>query len=266
MRSGTEKPVGVPTLGERSDPTAWTAYQNAIKVDDFLRSTFNRDGWDGKGTPLRVVVHAPDPETGDPRMNNAYWDAERGKVYLGDGDGRLFQPLGGALDVLTHETAHALVDSEVNLRYWGQQGAINESFADVLGTLADPDDWQVGEDVFTPGVKNDAIRDLAAPRFAHTREIPPGADPDVHDLSGVPSLAAVRVAEKIGREQMGQIWYRALVDHLDSRAGFPGAARATLEAASQLHGNDSKEFAAVMDAWKSVGVYPRYKPGSAKAS
>jgi Zn-dependent metalloprotease len=56
---------------------------------------------------------------------------------------------------------------------------------------------------------------------------------------------------------MGQIWYHALVDHLDSRAGFSGAARATLQAARDLYGDDSAQFSAVKDAWKSVGVDPR---------
>ena len=31
-----------------------------------------------------------------------------------------------------------------------------------------------------------------------------------HDLSGQPSLAAVRTADAIGRETMGKIWFTAL--------------------------------------------------------
>jgi bacillolysin len=262
LSSGREKRVNPQSLNEGGDVVAQTAYRNAQKVDEFLKTTFNRNGWDNKGTPLKIVVHTPD-DNGAP-LNNAYWDASMGKVYLGDGDGRIFKPLGNSLDVLTHEATHALVDSEVNLRYSGQQGGINESWADVLGALADPDDWQIGEDVFTPGKPNDAIRDLANPRFAHTREIPPGAELEVHDMSGIPSLAAVRVAERIGRQEMGQIWYSALVDHLDSRAGFSGAARATLEAATQLYGHESAQFSAVKDAWKSVGVNPRFTPPEGK--
>ena len=58
---------------------------------------------------------------------------------------------------------------------------------------------------------------------------------------------------------MGQIWYRALVEHLDSRAGFAGAARATLDAAAELHGAKSAQVGAVLQAWKSVGIDPRWK-------
>lgn len=258
MSSGIEQPItGAALL--KADRTTSDALKQASKVDGFLRDKLGRDGWDGKGAPLRIVVHAPN-EDGTPQMNNAYWDNLTKRIYLGDGDGQLFAPLGGALDVLVHEATHAIVDSEVNLRYEGQQGGINESWADVLASLADPKDWRIGEDVFTPGTRGDEIRDLENPRFGHVDQLPKGAVIEPHDYSGIPSLAAVRVAEKLGREQMGKIWYSALIEHLDSRAGFAGAARATLDATAQLHGASSTEVATVLDAWKSVGVDPRWKP------
>ncbi len=258
-KSGSERRMSGTDLKEGDDVVARMAFRNGQKVDQFLHDRFGRNGWDGKGGRLQLVVHATDGSS-TTGMNNAYWDRDQGRIYLGDGDGRIFAPLGGSLDVLTHETFHAIVDSEVNLRYEGQQGGINESWADVLGSLADPDnDWLIGEDVYTPGSPNDAIRNLAQPRFSNVNQIPPGGQVGVHDLSGVPSLAAVRVAERIGRDSMGKIWYRALTEHLDSRAGFAGAARATLMAAVDLFGGDSDQYAAVMDAWKSVGVNPRFK-------
>ena len=259
MSSGIEQPITGAQLLEGGDPVVASAYEHALQVDSFLRDTFGRDGWDGKGSPIRIVVHAPN-EDGTPNMNNAYWDNLTKRIYLGDGDGELFAPLGGALDVVVHEATHAIVDSEVNLRYEGQQGGINESWADVLASLADPADWQIGEDVFTPGTGGDAIRDLEHPRFGHVDQLPQDAVLEPHDYSGVPSLAAVRVADKLGRSDMGKIWYSALVDHLDSRAGYAGAARATLDAAAQLYGTDSSQVGTVLDAWKSVGVDPRWKP------
>jgi Zn-dependent metalloprotease len=259
MSSGIEQPVAGAALLAGRDKTISEAYQQAVRVDDFLRQKLGRDGWDGKGAPMRIVVHAPN-EDGTPNMNNAYWDNATKRIYLGDGDGELFKPLGGALDVLVHEATHAIVDSEVTLKYEGQQGGINESWADVLASLADPRDWRIGEDVFTPGTPGDAIRDLEHPRFGSVDQLPKGAMLEPHDYSGVPSLAAVRVAKSLGREEMGRIWYSALVDHLDSRAGYAGAARATLDAAAALHGAKSSQVTTVLDAWKSVGVDPRWSP------
>jgi neutral peptidase B len=257
MSDGVERPIQPGDRGEFSDPAAKTAHKNALAVDNFLRTAFNRDGWDGKGSPLHVVVHAK-TEDGAPLIN-ATWDLENQRIHLGDGDGQLLGPLGNSLDVMMHETSHAVVDSEVKLDYEGQSGGINESWADVIGALADPDDWLIGEDEMTPGIPGDAIRDLSAPRYSHLNDVPPGVD-DVHDLSGIPSLAAVRVADKVGRPEMGQIWYRALVDHMADRAGFSGAATATLLAAKDLFGEKSSQFNAVQDAWKSVGVQAEWKP------
>lgn len=259
MSSGVEQPVAGATLLGTRDKAITEAWQQAMKVDTFLRDKLGRNGWDGKGAPLRIVVHAPN-EDGTPNMNNAYWDNSTKRIYLGDGDGELFKPLGGGLDVLVHEATHAIVDSEVRLKYEGQQGGINESWADVIASLADQRDWRIGEDVFTPGTRGDAIRDLERPRFGNVDALPKGAVLEPHDYSGIPSLAAVRVAKQLGRDEMGKIWYSALVDHLNSRAGYAGAARSTLDAAAQLYGSTSSQVKTVLDAWKSVGVDPRWKP------
>ena len=261
MSTGTEQAVDGAALLQSDDPVALAAAQTARAADSFIRDHLGRNGWDGKGAPLRIVVHARN-EDGTPGMNNAYWDTSTKRIYVGDGDGDLFAPLGGALDVVVHEATHAIVDSEVNLRYEGQQGGLNESWADVLASVADPNGWQIGESVFTPGTPGDAIRDLEHPRFSHVTQLPKGAVLEPHDYSGIPSLAAVRVAQSIGRDAMGKIWYSALVDHLDPRAGYAGAARATLDAAVALHGLDSPEVAAVKVAWKSVGVDARWKPAA----
>jgi len=77
---------------------------------------------------------------------------------------------------------------------------------------------------------------------------------EAHALSGVASLAAVRVAEDIGSDSMQQVWYHALQDQLRDGAGFAEAARATIAAAAALYGDTSRERTAVLQAWESVGV------------
>lgn len=258
MSSGVEQAVTGQALLRSTDPVVSAAWKTAERVDGFFRTTLGRDGWDGTGTPLRIVVHAPN-EDGTPNMNNAYWDLGSKRIYLGDGDGDLFTPLGAGFDVVVHEATHAIVDSEVRLRYEGQQGGINELWADVIASVADPEDWLIGEDVFTPGTPGDAIRDLEHPRFGNVSDLPTGTLLEPHDYSGIPSLAAVRVAKDLGRTEMGRIWYSALTDHLGSRSGYAGAARATLDAAAALYGRDSEAITSVLDAWKSVGVDPRWK-------
>jgi Zn-dependent metalloprotease len=247
-------PDSVTKVDLSTDLIAKKTVENAVKALEFFSSHFNRSGIDGMGQGLRVIVHQT--SNGSP-LNNAYWDPQTHDIHFGDGDGVTFKPLGTALDVVVHETTHGIIGAEVSLPYIGQSGAIHESFSDVMACLSDGN-WQIGEDTYTPGVFGDSIRDVSKPKYSHYLEVK-GNSVNVHDLSGIPSLAAYRVAQIIGSDQMGKILYRAHTEYLNKNSGFSGAARATLEAAKELFGKQSQQFVAVDDAWKSVGVVSRYK-------
>lgn len=250
---GREKPLTPDQVARSTDEVLRETVANASTVMTFLKERFGRDGLDGKGAKLNIVTHAPDPMMGG-KMNNAYWDGQAGKMYIGDGDGTTFTPLGKALDIIAHEAGHAVLESEVQMGFSGQEGALHESFGDVLGALVDPDDWQVGEDAFTPGRAGDALRDMSKPsRYKHMDDVRgPGGEP--HLLADIPNLVAVRVAEKLGRDEMGKVWYQGFTEHLKDNAKFVDAAAATVKAAELLYGTGSDQVSAVADAWTSVGV------------
>ncbi|MCB0878059.1 MAG: M4 family metallopeptidase [Thermoleophilia bacterium] len=246
-----------------NDQVLKATVENASKVMSFLKEKFGRDGLDGKGQKLDVVVHAQDPMMGGGPMNNAYWDGQAGKMFIGDGDGHTFTPLGEAIDIIAHEAGHAVLESEVKMGFGGQEGALHESFGDVLGSLLDPDDWQVGEDAFTPGKAGDALRDMSKPtRYSNMSEVR-GNGGEPHLLADIPNLAAVRVAEKIGRQEMGKVWYDGFTEYMKDHAQFADAAVATVKAAEQLYGVGSSQAAAVTDAWTSVGVLGGNKAAAA---
>ena len=58
----------------------------------------------------------------------------------------------------------------------------------------------------------------------------------------------------IGREKLGQIWYRALTVYMTSSTNYAGARTATLNAAKDLYGAGSTEYNAVAAAWSAVNV------------
>jgi Zn-dependent metalloprotease len=227
--------------GAVGDGVVDRAFENATKVSDYYQSKFGRNGVDGKGGTLRVTVNDPqDNASFDPRTKElAFGTSEAsGKAY------------GDALDVVAHEYTHGVMDASVKLPYSGQSGGLDESFADVIGTVIDADDWQVGEDVTTGG-----IRDLSNPVYKTRTDIPVGmAEP--HAMAHVPNHAAYKVGTAVGKEAMGQIWYRAMTGHLTQNSGYAGAARATITAAAELFGQGSAQHTAVTDAWKAVGVNP----------
>lgn len=237
---------------QSKDPVALTASANGRRVLDWLQAEFGRSSFDGRGSTLKLRVHAPDPITGEPKANNAFWFNDEQRIWLGDGDGTSFGPLGGGADVISHELFHGVIDSEVKLEYVGQEGALHESFADVLSTGVDGN-WTIGEDVYTPDVPGDALRDLSNLQYRDWRTFPPGYD-EVHAMGEVPSHAAFLVGSKLGAQEMRRIWYAALVDHLADSAGFAGARDATIAAAAALHGERSAQAQAVQDAWDAVGI------------
>lgn len=227
---------------------------NASKVMTFLTERFGRNGLDGKGQQLQIVAHASDPMMPGP-MSNAYWSPESNRMYVGDGDGRTFKPFGYSLDIIAHEAGHAILESEVKMGFDGEEGALHESFGDVLGALVDPDDWKIAEDiVLSPSMKNSGVRDMSRPaRFTHFSQVK-SHNREPHDLADIPNLAAFIVAEKIGRNDMGDIWYQGFTENLPNNAKFSDAAVATINAAEQIYGKTSTQALAVADAWKSVGV------------
>lgn len=235
--------------GTTGDAHADAALRTASIVDRALESRFGRNGIDGRGGSVELVVHAPD-------ATNAYWDKRTRRVELGDGDGARWGAFAGSLSVMAHELYHGVIDAEVRLDYEvAEQAALHESLADVFaaGVVGS---WRIGEDVMTPDVPGDAIRDLQRPEVANM-DAATRAGGKPHALSGVASLAAVRSADSIGSEAMQRIWYIALVDELQDGAGFTEAARATAAAAARLHGAGSSEHLAVEQAWQSVGVLVR---------
>ncbi len=235
--------------GTTGDALADTALHTAATVDAYLGSTLGRNGIDGHGGRVEMVVHAPD-------RTNAYWDATNHRVELGDGDGSQWGPFAGSLSVVAHELYHGVIDSEVKLDYnQPEQAAIHESLADVFAAGV-TGSWEIGADVMTPGVDGDSIRDLAKPDVTSLKQAS-RAGGEAHQLSGIASLAAYRVAGKLGMQDAQRVWYEALTKYLPDGAGFAQTATATIEAVAALHPGDAAARAAVEQAWESVGVAAR---------
>ena len=242
-------PLVVGSDGSTGDAMADAALRSAALVDAVLATRFGRDGIDGHGGSVELVVHAPD-------RTNAFWDSRERRVELGDGDGERWGSFAQSVSVIAHELYHGVIESEVALDYTQvEQAALHESLADVFASAV-VGSWRFGEDVMTPGTAGDAIRDLAHPTIRHVRDADQ-AHGVAHALSGVASLAAVRVADSIGADAMQQVWYHALTDDLRDHADFREAARATAAAAAALYGATSAVHAAVEQAWASVGVLAR---------
>lgn len=272
-----EQLPGIRVRGEddpaTGDPAADEAFDGLGATFDFFWDAFARNGIDGSGGTLQATVHF------GVDYDNAFWNGER--MVFGDGDGEVFTGFTRSLSVIAHELGHGVTDAEGGLEYQGQSGAINESFSDVFGVLAeqhaedhyvDAASWLVGAGIFTDAVEGVALRSVKDPGTAYDDDVL-GRDPQpahmrdyvettddnggVHINSGIPNRAFYLTAAALGGrawERAGLIWYRTLTSGLAPTIDFAGFAQATQEAARAEYGEESEEVAAVRDAWAGVGV------------
>ncbi len=262
-------------------------------VYDYYFKRFGRRGMDDRFIEVDSVVHPlarseanrQPPDIVGSYINNAFYCCEGVLVY-GDGDGRSFNYLAGALDVVAHEWTHGVTDFSSQLIYQDEPGALNEAFSDIMaaamefyyqpvGTGPERAEWHIAEDVF-----------LVAPGYLRALNNPVAAgDPDHYSLrrfigtdfddGGVHynltiGTHAFYLAVAGGRnrvsgitvpgigfeniERMEKIFYRAFVMLMGPSSRFSDARLATSQAAADLYGEGSNERAQVELAWTAVGV------------
>lgn len=241
---------------EKNHAAGVDAHFNAAKTYDYYLNSHGRDSYDGNGAEINSIVHF------DRNYNNAFWNGQY--MVYGDGDGKTFTSLSAADDVVAHELTHAVTEHSAGLVYENQPGALNESMSDVFGYFVDPEDWLMGEDVYTPGKPGDALRSLSNPEQynqpAHMnsyRQLPNTEAGDyggVHINSGIPNKAAYLTINKLGKQKSEKIYYRALTQYLTSNSSFVDAKYALKQAATDLYGDGSVEAKEVQNAWNTVGV------------
>ncbi|UQI43768.1 M4 family metallopeptidase [Streptomyces sp. HU2014] len=256
------------------DATVNRAHAGLGATFDLYLKVYGRRSIDDSGLPLDATVHYGE------NYDNAFWDGSQ--MVFGDGDNDLFLDFTIPVDVIGHELTHGVVQHTANLEYYGQSGALNESVADVFGSLikqyalgqsADQADWLIGAGLLGPNVdRGVALRSMKEPGTAYDDDVL-GKDPQpatmddyvrtsrdnggVHINSGIPNHAFYLLATDLGGnawERAGKIWYATLTGgELAADADFADFARLTAASARGLFG-DGDEIQAVLKAWSSVGV------------
>jgi Zn-dependent metalloprotease len=276
--NGATNLPGRPVRGEStsgtsmSDPSVTECFKSFGDTFHFYSDVYSRNSIDNAGLNLLGTIHYSN------KYNNAFWNGRQ--MVFGDGDGTLFNRFTAHLDVIGHELTHGVVQYTCNLQYQGESGALNESIADVFGSMikqhklnqkAEDADWLIGQGLFTGQVKGVALRSLKAPGTAYDDPVI-GKDPQpghykdlvvsqsdnggVHINSGIPNHAFYLIAialEGYSWEKAGKIWFDTISDpQLSQDANFKTFAALTVSHAFQLFGEDVSRV--VAGAWAQVGI------------
>ena len=244
------------------------AHNYAIATYNYYWNNHGRDSIDDAGLTLNSRVHY------GRNYNNAFWDGAQ--MTYGDGDGVTFSPLSQDADVVAHELTHGVTERSSGLIYQNESGALNEAWSDIFGAMVDrqvgatgADIWLLGEDIYTPGTPDDALRNMADPAefgdfdYWPTRYTGTADNGGVHTNSGIANLAFKLlvtggthprgkspgvVVPGIGFTAAAAIFYNANVMCLTPSSNFAVARNCTAD----VHGGSNA--AAVHLAWDAVGV------------
>ncbi|WP_044182789.1 M4 family metallopeptidase [Hyalangium minutum] len=251
-------------------------YTRLGKTYECYSVNFGRDSYNGSGAQLKSTVHYSS------NYVNAYWNSSQ--MVYGDGNGTDSTMLGLDADVTTHELTHAVTEYESNLTYSGESGGLNESMSDIFGAYCESweasttnggtwpttaDIWMVGEDIWTPGTPNDALRYMDDPaKDGASKDLwtSSAGSVDVHYSSGISNLAFALLSKGgthprgkttvsvtgIGVQKAGAIFYKANKDLMTASTTFNQAKTYTEQAADAL--GYTAEKASVTAAWQAVGV------------
>jgi bacillolysin len=242
---------------------AISAHYNATLSYEYFASKFGRNSINGLGGNILSLVNVAEDDGSS--MENAFWNGQA--VFYGNG-GTHFKSLAGGLDAAAHELGHGVVSNTANLEYFGQSGAINESFADIFGAMVDRDDWLIGEDIVrTAYYPSGALRNMADPHNggdntdyywqpAHVSEMYLGKEDNggVHINNSIGSHAYYLFATAVGKDKAEQVFYKALTEYLTKTSQFIDFRIAVVEAAKDLYGNTSQEAAEAGEAFDAVGI------------
>ena len=246
--------------------TAVSAHANMAAVYDYYKNNLNRNSFDGNGAKIIVSYDYDDLNlvfSGNYR--NAFWSSSLQQMVFGD-EGNY----AAALDVAGHEFTHAVINYVVgdgsathSLTYYGESGALNEAYADILGNLIEGKTgdnsgrWLLGED------SDRAIRSMASPssysqpEHYNNRYTGTGDNGGVHTNSGIFNFAAYKMMidrRTIGitQETWAKVFYRSLY-RLTENATFLEARGAIIATAKTL-GFTAEQQQAIKDAFDAVGI------------
>ena len=245
---------------------AVSAHYNAGRAYEYYRVTHVRNSINGKGGNVDSYINVTDQSV---QMDNAFWNGEA--MFYGNGKD-YFTALPKALDVAGHEISHGVIQNTANLRYQGESGALNESFADIFGAMIDRDDWKIGEDVVvnTTSFPSGALRDLSNPHNGGIRIGDASYQPQtyterytgtqdnggVHINSGITNYAFYLFATNavVGKDKAEKVFYRALSKYLVASSKFIDL-RATVEqSCKDLYPTETALLTAAQTAFTQVGI------------
>ena len=171
---------------------------------------------------------------------NAFWDGEQ--MTFGDG-AEIFHPL-VSLGIGAHEVSHGFTEQHSDLLYYGQSGAINESFSDMAAQAAEfyaskENSWLIGAGVTKSHLSMKALRYMEKPSqdgVSIDTAFQYRSGMDVHHASGVYNrfFYLLATTPNWDTKKAFQVVVKANMDYWTSGESFISGACGVLNATRDL--------------------------------
>lgn len=250
------------------DDYATDAHYGAEVTYDFYFNNFGRQSLDNAGMTVDIQAH-------DGLYVNAFWNGTYSA--FGDGDAIDYSPL-TSIEIVGHEMTHGVVEFSAGLIYSGESGALNESYADVVGAavrwLYNPSvgSWFIGDQICSTAVAQ-PFRNMANPNQFQCADTYGGTwfnnGDIVHYDSGIQNyMFYLLCTGGSGTNDIGNnfnvsaipmldacgIMYRNLTVYLTPNSTFADAAMYGEQSAVDLFGQCSNQQIQTANAWYAVGL------------
>lgn len=259
------------------DEIATDLHWGMEKTYDFYKDILGRNSTDNKGYNLIALGHVQ-PVAGE-KFANAMWDGHY--AFFGDGNDSSMHPF-ASVDIVGHEISHGLIQETACLQYKNESGALNESFADILGKCvehyASPAGfcWDFGKKIMWDG--KPALRTMSNPNAVKTPKFyngkyfhtGPSDNGGVHCNSSLQNYwfyllceggtgfresdVVPFIVKPIGWDKAIKIIYLNLSSYLTPGSEYKDAALGSVQAAKSLFGDHADEAYNVQMAWYAIGV------------
>lgn len=261
-------------INARKDEVATDVHWSSEKTFDFYVERFNKYSYSPDTGMIVSFVHFGDS------FNNAFWNGSA--AHYGDGDGLKMNPL-TSVDIVAHELTHGFTQYSCNLNYYGEPGALNESFSDIFGKAVEHHydsasfTWNVAQKIVTDTTK--PFRDMSNPKrrkapqyyYGEFYEKTSFDNGGVHINSGIQNYWFYLLvnggsgqredAEKnpfsvdaLGWDKALDIAFTNQTYYLYEFSDFSDAAYLCNDVCSQLYPGSNAEIRQVNNAWYAVGV------------
>lgn len=277
-RTESNLPIGFEENNNQfnNSPSAVEVFWTLQRAYDYFDDTHSFAGINNSNAPILSWVNYKE------NFNNAFWNGTW--LTFGEGDAENYGPFTSP-DIVAHEYMHSLTDYSAKLVYYGESGALNESFSDIFGEVIEhqiygDNDWIIGAGVPLQPNKN-GLRSMADPTSSLMTIQQPSAYQGPHWYDGFADNGGVHInsgvqnhwfyllseggnvtnfkgkyfeIEGIGIEKAAEIAYKTLTAYLTENATYTDVYFSSIQAAKDIFGHNSNEVAQTKAAWCAVNI------------